>query len=251
LPLPGKLYIVGIGPGSLLHLTPRAREALEGSEYILGNSTYLDQLEPLLEGKKVERSGMGREVERARRAVQLAIRGHIVSIVSGGDANIYGMAGIVYEIAEREGFQRVEVIPGITALSAAASLLGAPVTSDFAVVSLSDLLTPWQVIEKRLALASQADFVIALYNPRSRNRPGNFRRAIEVIARYREPDTPLGLVKNAARPGEKVIVTNIREAGKYEDEVDMATTVIIGNRDSRAWGERIITRRGYQRKYDY
>ncbi len=246
----GKLYIVGIGPGAVEHLTKKAERALLGSEYIVGNGTYLDQVADVIKGAKVIRSGMGGEVERAKKAVELS-REHIVSIISGGDANVYGMAGLVLEVAEKEGDVEVEIIPGVTALSAAASLLGAPVVSDFAVISLSDLLTPTDMIERRLNSAAEADFVIAIYNPKSRNRRQNFGRAIEIIRKYRSEDTPVGIVKNATREGETVITTTLGKIMDYNEVIDMSTLVLIGNSESRMWGNRIITPRGYQRKYEY
>ncbi|KCZ71788.1 precorrin-3B C17-methyltransferase [Candidatus Methanoperedens nitroreducens] len=250
--LQGKLYIVGIGPGSIEHLTKKAKDALLESEYVIGNGTYLDQIADVIKNAKIIRSGMGGEVERARRAVFLS-RDHVVSIISGGDANVYGMAGIVFEVAEKESDIEIEVIPGVTALSAAASLLGAPVVSDFAAVSLSDLLTPIDLIERRLKSAAQADFVIAIYNPKSKSRRQNFGWAIEIIREYRSEDTPAGIVKNATREGETVIATTIGKIMEYNDVVDMSTIVLIGNSESRLWDSRnrIITPRGYQRKYEY
>lgn len=246
----GKLYIVGIGPGAVEHLTKKAEKALLGSEYVVGNGTYLDQVADVIKGAKVIRSGMGGEVERARKAVELS-KEHVVSIISGGDANVYGMAGLVLEVAEKEGDVEVEIIPGVTALSAAASLLGAPVVSDFAVISLSDLLTPTDVIERRLNSAAEADFVIAIYNPKSRNRRQNFGKAVEIIRKYRSDDTPVGIVKNATREGETVITTTLGKIMDYNETIDMSTLVLIGNSESRLWGNRIITPRGYQRKYEY
>src|SRR5659263_669365 len=185
--LRGKLYIVGIGPGATEHLTRRAENALLESEYIIGNVTYLDQIADIIKNTKVIRSGMGGEIERARKAVELG-RDHVVSIISGGDANVYGMAGLVFEVAEKAGSIDIEVIPGITALSAAASLLGAPVVTDFAVIRLSDLLTPIKIIEIRLKSAPEADFVIAIHIPKSRSFPKNFVKAIEIILYYRSLD---------------------------------------------------------------
>jgi precorrin-3B C17-methyltransferase len=241
---------VGIGPGAVEHLTKKAERVLLGSEYVVGNGTYLDQVADIIKGAKVIRSGMGGEVERARKAVELS-REHIVSIISGGDANVYGMAGLVLEVAEKEGDVEVEIIPGVTALSAAASLLGAPVVSDFAVISLSDLLTPIDVIERRLNSAAESDFVIAIYNPKSRNRRQNFGKAVEIIRKYRSDDTPVGIVKNATREGETVVATTLGKIMDYNETIDMSTLVLIGNSESRLWGNRIITPRGYQRKYEY
>ncbi len=247
--LQGKLYIVGIGPGAIEHLTKKAEKALLDSEYIIGNGTYIDQVAPVIRKSKIIRSGMGGELERARKAVELAGR-HVVSIISGGDANVYGMAGLVLEVAEKESDIDIEVIPGVTALSAAASLLGAPVVSDFAVVSLSDLLTPMEMIERRLECAGEADFVIAIYNPKSRNRRLNFAKAIEILRKYRSDKTPVGIVKNATREGETVIATTLGRILGHNEEIDMSTIVLIGNSESRLWNNRIITPRGYHKKYE-
>lgn len=246
----GKLYIVGIGPGAIEHLTKRAKCALLESQYIIGNGTYIDQIAGIVENKKIIRSGMGGEVERARKAVELG-KDHIVSIISGGDANVYGMAGIVFEVAEKSGEIDLEVIPGVTAISAAASLLGAPLVNDFAVISLSDLLTPNEMIERRLKSAAAADFVIAIYNPKSRERRENFAKAVDIIRNYRSENTPVGIVKNATRTGETVLVTTLGRIMGYDDMVDMSTIILIGNNESRSWKNRIITPRGYQRKYEY
>ncbi|MGP8321901.1 MAG: precorrin-3B C(17)-methyltransferase [Methanosarcinaceae archaeon] len=252
----GKLYIVGIGPGSVEHLTIRARDILIISDYIVGNGTYLDQVKSLIDGQNIIRSSMGKEVDRAQKAVELA-KTSVVSIISGGDANIYGMAGLVLEVAESCGADvDIEVLPGVTAITASASVLGAPIVNDFAVISLSDLLTPWDVIEKRLEAAADADFIISLYNPKSRQRNSNFTRAIEIIKRHKVDSVTVGLVKNALRESdEESIVTTLGDVLEYDDWVDMRTTVLIGNSESRIWEndfeKLIITPRGYHRKYDY
>ena len=246
----GKLYIVGIGPGGTGHITKKATDVLLGSEYIIGNGTYLDQIQDIIRDKKIIRSGMGGEVERAKKAVELG-KDHIVSIISGGDANVYGMAGIVLEVAQKAGDIETEVIPGVTAISAAASLLGAPLINDFAIISLSDLLTPQKMIDQRVKSAAEADFVIAIYNPKSRSRKENFGRAMEIIRKYRNESTPVGIVKNATREGETVIATTLGSLIEYDDIIDMSTIVLIGNSESRLWKNRIITPRGYQRKYEY
>jgi precorrin-3B C17-methyltransferase len=252
----GKLYVVGIGPGSVEQLTLKARDVILNADYVLGNSTYLDQMESLLGTQEVIRSFMGKEVERARKAVELAKNANVV-MISGGDTNVYGMAGIVLEVAEHENLEvDIEILPGVTAVLAGASILGAPVVTDFAVISLSDLLTPWEVIEKRLNMAAEADFVIGLYNPKSRKRKSNFARAIEIIRKYKADSVPVGLVKNAMRgEDEDQIVTTLGEVMKYEDWVDMSTAILIGNGESRIWKspkkDMIITPRGYHKKYDY
>jgi precorrin-3B C17-methyltransferase len=251
----GRLYIVGIGPGSTGQLTGAALNAIRDSEYVMGNGTYLDMIAPLLEGKKVIRSGMGREVDRARRSLELS-SDSIVSMVSGGDPGIYGMAGIVLEVAEKSRTAiDIEVIPGVTSASASAALLGSPLSGDFVVISLSDLLTPWDVIRDRLALAFSMGVPVVLYNPRSKGRPHRFKEAVEIALKTRAPGTPVGVVKNAFREGERVSVTTLEKIGADHDVVDMHSTVIIGGEESRIWrsenGERIVTPRGYHRKYDY
>ena len=252
----GSLAIVGIGPGRREYMTPRALKAIAGASYVIGNASYLDPLEPLLSGKTVIRSSMGKEVERAQEAIKLA-RSHAVAIVSGGDAGVYGMAGIVLEVLEHSGADiEVEVIPGVTAANAAASRVGSPLSGDFAVISLSDLLTPIEVIEQRLDAMFSVGIPVVLYNPKSRGRPHNFSRAIEYARKYLGPETPLAVVRNALRDDEEVIVTTLAGVEKVQDKVDMHTTVIIGGKESRIWrmGEDvkgIITPRGYQRKYVY
>lgn len=248
----GMLYVVGIGPGSPDHMTIKAANVLKNADIIIGNSTYLDQISHLVTSQQVIRSTMGHEVERAKKSILMA-RDNTVAMVSGGDSNIYGMAGLVLEVARHENSQvDIEIVPGVTALSAVASLLGAPVVTDFAVISLSDLLTPWDTIEKRLHATTEADMVIGIYNPKSRQRNNNFQKAVEIIRRSREDSVPVGIVKNALRSeGESVIVTTLGKALEYDDEVDMRTTVIIGNSESGIWNSRIITPRGYHKKYDY
>ncbi|WMW24078.1 precorrin-3B C(17)-methyltransferase [Methanolobus sediminis] len=252
----GKLYIIGIGPGSVEQLTVKARDVIMTSDYIVGNGTYLDQMASLLDKQEIVRSAMGKEVDRSRKAVELA-QDKVVSMISGGDANVYGMAGLVLEVAEHAGLDvEVEVLPGVTAITAAASVVGAPIVNDMCTVSLSDLLTPWEVIEKRLDAAASADFVMSLYNPKSRQRKSNFSKAIEIIRKYKEDSVPVALVKNALRDADQdYVVTTLGEVMDYNDWVDMSTTILITTNDSRIWdspyGKRIITPRGYHRKYDY
>jgi precorrin-3B C17-methyltransferase len=237
-------------------MTGKALSAIRSSEYVVGNRTYLEAIRPLLQGKKVVESSMGKEVERAGRAVELATS-HVVSLVSGGDPGVYGMAGIVLEVLERSGLTLdLEVVPGVTAATAAASRAGSPLSGDFAVVSLSDLLTPWEVIEARLGGAFSMGVPVVLYNPRSRGRPHHFGRAMAIARRYRKGETPVAIVRNAFREGEECLLVPLSDIGSMEDRVDMHTTVIIGGEESRFWrsGEDvrgIITPRGYDRKYTY
>ena len=253
----GMLYVVSIGPGDLDNLTPLARRAIVEADVVIGNKFYLDQMTPLLEGKKVISSHMGKEVDRAREAVKLAA-GSKVAMVSGGDAGVYGMASIVLELAQHEApGLKVKIIPGVTAATAAASILGSPLSSDFLVISLSDLLTPWEVIEKRLDLGFQMRIPMAVYNPRSHNRPGNLRRALEIGLCYARPDTPVGIVRNAYRSeGESFTVTDLGSLYEDDSAVDMHSMVIIGGEGTRLLMEGedvrgIITPRGYHRKYVY
>lgn len=251
----GKLYIVGTGPGRLEQMTVRAMKAIAGSEIVIGNALYLDMLEPLLYGKKVIRSSMGEEVDRARRSVELS-RSCIVSMVSGGDAGVYGMAGIVLEVLRNSGENiSFEVIPGVTAANSAASRLGSPLSGDFVVISLSDLLTRWEVIEKRLELAFSMGVPVVMYNPRSRGRPHNLGSALRIARKHLGGSTPVGIVKDAYREGETVIIKTLEEMVESYEFVDMHSTVIVGGEESISWRmgdvSGIVTPRGYQRKYLY
>lgn len=255
MPSPGKLVIVGIGPGAVDQMTGRACRAIAEAQIVIGNDTYLAQIQPLLEGKEVIVSRMGEEVDRARRAVALA-RDRSVAMISGGDAGIYGMASIVLEVLEREEAPvTCEVVPGVTAATAAAALLGAPLSGDFAVISLSDLLTPIEVIESRLDHAFAMGIPVALYNPKSRGRPHNLALAIAAARRHLDPGAPIGVVRNASRMGETVLVTTLGTFESVEDEVDMHAIVIVGTKESRIIDleghNGIITPRGYHRKYVY
>jgi precorrin-3B C17-methyltransferase len=245
------LSVVGLGPGDSSLLAPLALDRLARAEAVVGYGTYLDLVDPaLLAGKEIVSTGMMGELERAGQAVDLALSGKRTTVVSGGDAGVYGMAGLVLEVVEGRGLSgrlEVEVVPGIPALCAAAALLGAPLTHDFASVSLSDLLTPWPVIEKRLACAAEGDFVIVLYNPRSKRRSGHLERALEIIGQHRGPDTPAGMVRNAYRQGQEVLATTL--GGLDPAKADMLTILIVGNSSSYLAGGRIVTPRGYLDKY--
>jgi precorrin-3B C17-methyltransferase len=252
----GSLAIVGLGPGKREYMTARALEAIASAEYVLGHAGYLQPLEPLLTGKNVISSSMGKEVDRAKQAIELA-RGHAVAIVSGGDAGVYGMASIVLEVLEHSGeLIDVEVIPGVTAANAAASRAGSPLSGDFAVISLSDLLTPLEVIEKRLDAFFSVGIPVVLYNPKSRGRPHNFAIAVEHARKYLAGTTPVAIVRNALRDDEETIITTLGTIEASVEKIDMHTTVIIGGSESRIWrmGDNvkgIITPRGYHRKYVY
>ncbi len=201
----GELYLVGFGPGNHDHLTFRAKEAIERATVVVGYRTYIELVADLLEGKEVISTGMTEEIDRARSAIERAKKGDRVALVSSGDVGIYGMAGLVFEILSEMKWDpetsefSVEVIPGITALSAVSSLVGATLTHDFVAVSLSDLLTPWAVIEKRLHAAGQGDFVVALYNPQSKRRTWQLQKAQDILLGYKKPETPVAVVKSASR----------------------------------------------------
>jgi precorrin-3B C17-methyltransferase len=241
----GKIYVVGTGPGDKKDMTLRAVQAIEEGQVIIGYALYTDLLGEMLQGKEIISSGMRGEVERCYLAVEEAARGKKVVLVSSGDAGIYGMAGVVLQVMAEKGITlEVEIVPGVTAASAAAAILGAPLMHDFAVISLSDLLTPWELIETRLQMAGKGDFVVVLYNPRSHGRKEQLQRAQQVLLKYREGRTPVGIVRNAGREGEVKRITVLERM--LECEIDMATTVIIGNSRSYIWQDKIITPRGYE-----
>ncbi|NBK25840.1 MAG: precorrin-3B C(17)-methyltransferase [Spirochaetia bacterium] len=252
----GLLSIVSTGPGNIQQLTPAALKAIARAEYIIGNNVYIDLIRPLIAGKEVVKSPMGEEVNRAQMAIDLAAA-HRVAMVSGGDAGVYGMAGIVIEVAERTGSPvEIEVIPGVTAATAAASCLGSPLSGDYVTILLSDLLTPWDVIEERLGHAFAMGVPVAIYNPRSRGRPHNLDAALAIAAKHRGQETPVGVVKNAYRPDEERHIMTLGVLQSDTSKVDMHSIVIIGGLESRIWKvgddvRGIITPRGYHRKYVY
>ncbi len=215
----------------------------------MGYRTYLDLIDKLTGDKEVLSSGMRQEVERCTRAVELARSGRRVAVVCSGDPGIYAMAGLVFEILKEScGLTPdIEIIPGVPALSACAALLGAPLMHDFAAVSLSDLLTPWEVIEKRIEAAASADFVIVIYNPKSRARQSQINRARDIVLRFRPPRTPAGIVRAASRGNEGIIITALKDLPV--DEIDMQSTVVIGNSRTFTWNGRMVTPRGYGNKY--
>lgn len=239
-----KIYVVGIGPGNEKYLTPQAKEAILESDTIVGYNLYVDLIRHLVGEKEVVSNGMKKEVERCKAAVEIAKQGKIVSMVCSGDAGVYGMAGIMHEVVKDDKEIEIIVIPGITAACSAAAVLGAPLIHDFAVISLSDLLTPWEKIEKRLLLASEADLVICIYNPQSKNRKGYLERAINIMQKHKSADTFCGYVKNIARVGQISKVCTLQEL-KHE-EVDMFTTVIIGNSQTVIIDDKLVTPRGYK-----
>jgi precorrin-3B C17-methyltransferase len=236
---------VGIGPGALEHLTPKARQAIESAQVIIGYKTYVKLIQSIIKRDvEVVSGGMGQEVERARTAVAKALENKSVAVISSGDAGVYGMAGVVLEVAEREKASvPIEIVPGVTAATAAAATLGAPLVGDFAVLSLSDILTPWSLIERRLSVAAKADFVIVLYNPQSQGRKEPLAKAHRILLKYRSPNTPVGIVKKVGRTGEQAVITTLKEMLAYE--VDMVTTIIVGNSTTQIVNQRMVTPRGY------
>lgn len=239
-----KLYAVGIGPGGEEFLTEQARTAIAKCDVIAGYELYIDLIKTLIVGKSVISTGMKHEVERCKAAIAAALAGKTVAVVCSGDAGVYGMAGLLFELAEDFPEVEVVVIAGITALCSAAAVLGAPLIHDFAVISLSDLLTPMAKIEKRLALAAEADFVICLYNPSSKKRGDYLARAVEIMLRHKSSDTPCGYVKKIGRDGESAAICALGELA--DREVDMFTTIIIGNSQTKIIRGKLVTPRGYK-----
>ena len=245
----GTLYVVGTGPGSRDHITPAVGKALSKADIIIGYRTYLQLIPEFLEGKEVVASEMMKEIDRCRKSLELAENGKNVALVSGGDPGIYAMAGLAYELArDNEIDCKIEVIPGIAAVNGCAARLGAPLMHDFATISMSDLLTPWDVIEKRLEAAAAADFVVAIYNPKSKKRVEQIVKARQIFLKYRSPETPVGIVTAATRENETIIVSTL--ANMLEEDIGMQSTVIIGNTQTYVWNTKMITPRGYGTKYD-
>lgn len=239
-----KLTVIGLGPGAGLDLTLRAREAIESSDLIVGYTAYIALIRDAFPHKEMVSTGMKKEVDRCRLAVEAAVSGKTTAVVCSGDSGIYGMAGLIYEVAQDYPPIDIEVVPGITAACGGAAVLGAPLTHDFAVISLSDLLTSWEKIERRLRAAAEADFVICLYNPRSRSRADMLRRACDILLAAKGGDTPCGYVKNIGREGQTSVVLSLSQLRDCED-VDMFTTVFIGNEQTKLLNGKLVTPRGY------
>ena len=244
----GTLYLLGTGPGDLAHITPAVHAALSNSEIIVGYKRYLDLLGSLIQGKEIASFALTEETIRARFAIDRAREGRTVSLVSSGDAGVYGMAGLALELLHADGWRPgdtpiVEIVPGITAALAAGALLGAPLMHDWACISLSDLLTPWSIIRRRIEATAMADFVVCLYNPRSRQRDWQLAEARTVFLEHRSPTTPVGLVTDAYRANQHVRTTTLADLDLMS--VDMLTTVVIGNTATIECGGLLITPRGY------
>ena len=248
----GILYVVGIGPGAEAHTTPAALRAIQDAELVVGYTTYIKLVKPLLEGKEIIRTGMTEEIARARAAVERARAGEKVVLISSGDAGVYGMAGLVFQVLKDMGWKRgdppeLRLIPGITALNSCASLVGAPLVHDFCAISLSDLLTPWPVIVRRIEAAASADFVIGLYNPASGRRTRQIVEAQSLIRRHRIGETPVALVKSAYRKLQHAVLTDLDHFLDYE--IGMLTTVLVGSSNTYAFEGYMVTPRGYSNKY--
>lgn len=251
----GKLYIVGVGPGHHDHMTFRAKKAIAESDTIVGYTTYVNLVEDLIEGKDVYRYAMTQEVERAHQCIDLAKSGKIVSLVSSGDPGIYGMAGLIYEVLAKSGWNPatglpVEIIPGVSALNSCSAIIGSPLMTDFAVVSMSDLLIPWEIITKRVEAAAAGDFVIVIYNPASKKRVHQLQDSRNIILKYRKPETPVAIIKGAYRDSQTVILTTLDELPNHSEHLGMISTVIIGNSSTYTYKDLMINPRGYKSKYN-
>jgi len=249
----GKILLVGFGPGAEEHMSVRALQAIEEADVVIGYSTYIKLVKNLLDGKEVIRKGMTEEIDRCIEAYEHAKLGKVVALISSGDIGVYGMAGPTYEVLLKSGWKPgcgidVEIVPGSTALSACASLVGAPLTHDFCSISLSDLLTPWPKIAKRIDAAGRSDFVVALYNPKSGRRTQQIVEAQRILLQYRRPDTPVAIVKSAYREAENIQMVRLDEM--KDCKIGMLTTVLVGNSSTYMDEGLMITPRGYANKYE-
>lgn len=238
------IYVIGIGPGSRDLMTQEAIAAMEDAEVIVGYKTYIKLVEDFIKDKEVVQNGMRKEVDRCQDAIDIAKTGKKVAVISSGDAGIYGMAGLILELITKQNLDiPVKVVPGVTASIGAASVLGAPIMHDFCHISLSDLMTPWEVIEKRLRLAAEADFVICLYNPRSKGRSEHLAKAFKIMGEFKAGSTPVGIVKDVGRADQEKFICTF-DTMDFE-RVDMTTMVIIGNKSTYIKDDLMITPRGY------
>lgn len=243
----GVLFLVGIGPGDPGNMTNRCVAVLRNCDLVVGYNSYIELVAPFTAGKHVIASGMSREVERCSRAITAAAQGKRVALVSSGDPGVYGMAGLALEIVKKKNLWSkldLEIVPGIPAIHAAAARLGAPLMNDYAVISLSDLLTPWEIIAQRVTHAALSDMVICIYNPKSTGRTRQIRETKSILLRHREAGTPVGLARNVGRQGESVVVTTLHKMLRYK--IDMVTIIIIGNSSTIVENNHMITPRGYR-----
>ena len=238
------IYVIGIGPGCRDLMTQEAISAMEDAEVIVGYKTYIKLVEDFIKDKEVVQNGMRKEVDRCQDAIDIAKTGKKVAVISSGDAGIYGMAGLILELTTKQELDiPVKVVPGVTASIGAAAVLGAPIMHDFCHISLSDLMTPWEVIEKRLRLAAEADFVICLYNPRSKGRSEHLAKAFKIMGEFKDGSTPVGIVKDVGREDQEKFICTF-DTMDFE-RVDMTTMVIIGNKSTYIHDDLMITPRGY------
>ncbi len=241
----GKLHVVGFGPGGKEHMTFKAAEVIQNADVVTGYTTYVKMIKPYFPDKEYKATGMMKEVDRCKMAIEDAMQGKDVAMISSGDSGIYGMAGIIYQLAdEMKADIEIDTVPGITAASTAASVLGAPLMHDLAIISLSDLMTPIDLIMKRIDCAGIGDMIVCLYNPKSKGRTEYLNQAQQILLKYRSPDTPVGIVRNAGRDDEHKEITTLGELHKAE--VDMFCMVIIGNSQTYVSNGRMITPRGYR-----
>ena len=243
----GKISVVGIGPGNISEMTPKARLMIDAADVIVGYKTYIELISEITAGKKILASGMRQEVQRAQIAIDTAQKNLNVAVISSGDAGIYGMAGLLLEMILNlpENLQpEFEIAAGVSALNSAAAILGAPIMHDFAVISLSDWLTPYELIKKRVTLAAEGDFVIALYNPKSKSRPNYIEEVQEILLNFRADSTPVGIVTNAGRIDERKIISTLKNF--TGEEINMFTLVLIGNSKTFVKNNFMITPRGYK-----
>lgn len=239
-----QLYVVGIGPGGYGKMTLEAQTVLEQCEVIAGYSVYVDILKENFPDKQYIVTGMKKEIERCQLALQSVADGKTTAMVCSGDAGIYGMAGVLLEMGESYPQVEILVVAGVTAALSGAAVLGAPLGHDFAIISLSDLLTPWDKIELRLKCAAMSDMAICLYNPSSRKRKGYLQKACQIVMEYQRAETICGFVRNIARAGEEYQIMTLAQLA--ETETDMFTTVFIGNSQTKRVGSRMVTPRGYE-----
>lgn len=245
----GKIYIVGIGPGKKPDMTFKAYEAMESSDIIVGYKTYTDLVKKYFSSTEIKSSSMMKEVDRCIEVLELAKAGKNVALISSGDAGVYGMAGIMYEVIGENDDVEVEVIAGVTATNAAAAIVGAPIMHDYVTISLSNLLTDWELIKRRLELAAQGDFIVSLYNPKSRGRTTQIAEAQQIMLKYKSKDTPVAIVRNAGRENEEYEITTLENMLDFE--INMLTIVLIGNSNTYVKNGKMITPRGYEKKYEY
>ena len=245
----GKIYVVGIGPGKKPDMTFKAYEAMKNSDIIVGYKTYTDLVKKYFPNTEIRSSSMMKEVDRCIEVLELAKAGKNVALISSGDAGVYGMAGIMYEVIGENNDVEVEVIAGVTATNAAAAIVGAPIMHDYVTISLSNLLTDWELIKRRLELAAQGDFIVSLYNPKSKGRTTQIVKAQQIMLKYKSKDTPVAIVRNAGRENEEYEITTLENMLDFE--INMLTIVLIGNSNTYVKNGKMITPRGYEKKYEY